>query len=75
MMHCVKEHNKNSLNSNSNKLPITVSIEVEKNKPDIFSLMPLADIIFVSKDVATSQNCRNMKETLQTFSNFLGNNR
>ena len=61
MIKLVREHNKG--------LPrgefITTSVEIEKAKPELEALIPLADVVFVSKDFAAFKGYSNMAETLE----------
>ena len=80
MMQHIENHNKSllqkereeandSLENNLNqRLPITISVELEKMKPELLDLLPYADIAFVSKDFAKSRGYVNMSETLKNIS-------
>ncbi|XP_045116117.1 ketohexokinase-like isoform X1 [Portunus trituberculatus] len=61
MIKLVREHNKG--------LPqgefITTSVEIEKAKPELEALIPLVDVVFVSKDFAVFKGYSNMAETLE----------
>ncbi|XP_014208146.1 ketohexokinase-like [Copidosoma floridanum] len=52
----------------STHLPITVSVELEKTRPELLDLLPYADVAFVSKDFSQSRGYTNMRETLNNFS-------
>ncbi|KAJ8684464.1 hypothetical protein QAD02_020256 [Eretmocerus hayati] len=74
MMQHVENYN-NSVNLNSASSPksvhwgpITVSVEMEKMRPEILDLLPYADVAFISKDFAESKGCINMSETIRNMS-------
>ncbi|XP_053314447.1 ketohexokinase isoform X2 [Spea bombifrons] len=46
----VEEHNRSS----PKEQQITISVEIEKEREDLYQLFPLGDLVFVSKDVARS---------------------
>ncbi|XP_011496364.1 PREDICTED: ketohexokinase-like isoform X2 [Ceratosolen solmsi marchali] len=45
--------------------PITISVELEKKRPELLDLLPYADVAFISKDFAKSRGYLNMSETLK----------
>ncbi|XP_001599395.1 ketohexokinase [Nasonia vitripennis] len=49
-------------------LPITISVELEKMRPELLDLLPYADVAFVSKDFAECRGYVNMSETLKNVS-------
>ena len=61
MIELVREHNKG--------LPrgefITTSVEIEKAKPEMDVLIPLADVVFISKDYAAFKGYSSMAETVE----------
>lgn len=61
----VREYNQNA----SDRGSVTISVEIEKAKPELASLIPLADVVFVSKDYALFQGYSNMKETIEKVRN------
>lgn len=63
MMESIENWNK----SEGNQHQITVSVELEKPKPDLQDLIPLADVIFVGKDFAKFRGCVNMADTLKNI--------
>lgn len=44
---------------------ITCSVEIEKARPELEALIPLADVVFVSKDYAAYKGYTSMAETLR----------
>lgn len=75
MMQHIENYNKSLVQKqsesidDSNKIfPITISVELEKVKPELLDLLPYADIAFVSKDFAKSRGYINMSETLKSIS-------
>ncbi|XP_069988095.1 ketohexokinase isoform X2 [Penaeus vannamei] len=60
MIEVVRKHNEN----HRDVKPIIISVELEKAKPELSSLIPKADIIFVSKDYAQFQGYTDMAETI-----------
>ncbi|XP_042234571.1 ketohexokinase-like isoform X2 [Homarus americanus] len=44
---------------------ITISVEIEKAKPELESLIPLPDVLFVSKDYAMFKGYSSMAETVK----------
>lgn len=71
MMQHIENHNKllsqkQCESDDSTKLfPITISVELEKMRPELIDLLPYADMAFVSKDFAKSRGFENMSETLK----------
>ncbi|KAG0729493.1 Ketohexokinase [Chionoecetes opilio] len=60
MIALVREHNKGLTQGEF----ITTSVEIEKAKPELEALIPLADVVFVSKDYAAFKGYSSMTETL-----------
>ena len=58
MISTVREHN-NSLKSTHRKITISIEIEKKKNQE---SLIPLADVLFVSKEYACHYGYKNAKD-------------
>lgn len=52
----------------THRFPITISVELEKVRPELLDLLPYADVAFVSKDFARSRGYVNMSETLKSIS-------
>lgn len=48
-------------------MPITVSVELERTRPELLGLLPYADVVFVAKDFARSQGLNSMEEVMQKF--------
>lgn len=61
MISHVKQYNKN----HKGCTPITVSVEIEKAKPELEALIPLANVIFVAKDYAKFKGYADMDETIK----------
>lgn len=75
MMQHIENHNKSlsekqceSTDDVSELFPITISVELEKSRPELLDLLPYADMAFVSKDFAKSRGYVNMSETLKSIS-------
>ena len=51
------------------KVQVTISVEVEKIKRNFEELIPLGDIVFVSKDVALNHGAKNKIEAIELFKN------
>ncbi|XP_015602710.1 ketohexokinase-like [Cephus cinctus] len=75
MMQYVESYN-NSLNTcqsddsvklETNRIPITISVELEKPKPELVDLLPYADVAFIARDFAHSKGFDNMSETLRNI--------
>lgn len=49
-------------------LPITISVEIEKMRPELLDTLPYVDAAFISKDFAQSRGYVNMSETLKNMS-------
>lgn len=47
--------------------PVTISVEIEKAKPELEALIPLPDVLFVAKDYAKFKGYSNMDETIETI--------
>ena len=47
--------------------PITVSVELEKRKPELAQLLPLADLLLVSKEYAGYHGYSSPEEACQEF--------
>lgn len=60
MIEVVRKHNE----SHKDVKPIIISVELEKSKPELSSLIPKADVIFVSKDYAQFQGYTDMAQTI-----------
>ncbi|XP_045585474.1 ketohexokinase isoform X2 [Procambarus clarkii] len=61
MIDRIRQHNKNLRDG----IPVTISVEIEKAKPELESLISLPDVLFVSKDYAMYKGYRSMQETLE----------
>ncbi|KAK3893741.1 hypothetical protein Pcinc_002445 [Petrolisthes cinctipes] len=61
MIEVVRKHNQKHQDSKS----ITISVEVEKAKAELDALIPLPDVLFVSKDYAKFKGFSNMAETVE----------
>lgn len=61
MIAIVRKYNQKCQDGNS----ITISVEVEKAKAELDALIPLPDVLFVSKDYARFKGFTNMTETVQ----------
>lgn len=57
-----------STDKSTQHLPITISVELEKMRPELLDLLPYADVAFVSKDFAQCRGYVNMSETLKNVS-------
>jgi ketohexokinase len=75
MMQQIENYNKTispKENKNTEKsiryFPITISVELEKMRPELLDLLPYADVAFISKDFAKSRGYVNMSETLKNIS-------
>ncbi|EFN77113.1 Ketohexokinase [Harpegnathos saltator] len=68
MMQRVKSYN-NSLNDRDTKYraPITISVELERPRPELLDLLSHADVTFVAKDFAKSQGLESMSEILRNI--------
>ncbi|XP_020839539.1 ketohexokinase isoform X3 [Phascolarctos cinereus] len=68
MLQRIEQHNK--------KLPkeqqITISVEVEKPREELYQLFAYGDVVFVSKDVARHMGFRSAAETLKGLYNRVG---
>ncbi|XP_042892524.1 ketohexokinase-like isoform X2 [Penaeus japonicus] len=60
MIEVVRKHN----GSHKDVKPVIISVELEKSKPELSSLIPKADVIFVSKDYAQFQGYTDMAQTI-----------
>ncbi|KAG7207724.1 hypothetical protein KM043_009340 [Ampulex compressa] len=58
----------NSENTATFRMPITISVELERPKPELLDLLPYADVAFISKEFAQSRGYDNMSETLRNIS-------
>jgi len=65
MIAYVREWNK--FRAESEKLPISVEIELEKTT--LLDLIPLGDIVIISKDFARHHGLNSMEEVIQKFKN------
>lgn len=63
-----KKENNKSIIKCSDKNAITVSVELEKLRPELLDLLPYADVVFVSKEFAESRGYLNMRETIINIS-------
>lgn len=75
MMQHIENYNKSlaqkegeSTDKSIHHFPITISVELEKMRPELLDLLPYADVAFVSKDFAKSKGYVNMSETLKNVS-------
>ncbi|XP_058795554.1 ketohexokinase-like [Phymastichus coffea] len=75
MMQHIENYNKSitqkeieSADSSIHHLPITISVEIEKMRPDLLDTLPYVDAAFISKDFALSRGYVNMSETLKCMS-------
>ena len=60
MTHCRKVHPK-----------CKISLEIERDKPNIEDLIELADIIFIGKDFVESKGITNLFDNFQAFLSLL----
>ncbi|XP_065844649.1 ketohexokinase-like [Oscarella lobularis] len=64
MIHAIRQYNNNSSQESSK---ITISVEIEKTKPEIQSLLPEGDVVFISKDFSRHHGCQTASEALRHF--------
>lgn len=74
MIQRIESYN-NSLNNThdqntNNRMPITISVELERPKTELLDLLPYADLAFIAKDFAKSQGFDNMSETIKSISQY-----
>jgi len=71
MMQHIKNYNNLLKNmhdhSIKNRMPITVSVELESPRAGnrLLELLPYSDVVFIGKEFATSQGFQNMEEVIQ----------
>lgn len=73
MMQHVESYNnlllsKPDQNKEKTVMPITISVELERPKPELLDLLPYADVAFIAKDFANSRDLDNMSDTLRNIS-------
>lgn len=60
MLSLVRSHNEGVTGPH-----VTCSVEIEKARPELEVLIPLADVVFVSKDYAAFKGYTSMAQTLR----------
>lgn len=63
MMKYIHKHNEDQ--DKLQGLTVRVSVEIEKAKPELECLIPLADVVFVAKDYAQYKGYTDMKDTIE----------
>lgn len=63
-----QKESESTADKSTHHFPITISVELEKMRPELLDLLPYADVAFVSKDFAKSRGYVNMSETLKNVS-------
>lgn len=67
MMQSIETYNGGLKTIKSNCHTITISVELEKTRPELLDLLPYADVAFISKDFACSRGFSNMSETIRNI--------
>ncbi|CAL4149398.1 unnamed protein product [Meganyctiphanes norvegica] len=65
MMKYVNRHNEEQVKLE--EITVRVSVEIEKAKPELECLIPLADVVFVAKDYAQYKGYTDMKDTIENI--------
>lgn len=50
---------------------IKISVEIEKSRPILKELIPLGDVLFVSKDFSVFSGYHSMKKAVEGFSSLV----
>ncbi|XP_015126329.1 ketohexokinase [Diachasma alloeum] len=67
MMQHVETYNDSLKEGESDRSPVTISVELEKMNSELLDLLPYADVAFVSKDFARSRGHDNMSEAIRSI--------
>lgn len=68
MIQCIENYN-NSLNRTPDRMPITISLELESPRSGtrLLDLLPYVDVAFVAKDFAKNLSFDNMNEVIHNI--------